>query len=68
MAVGGEEIVMSNTGHQMRVIGFMKKRIQEQARVKWKQIYLTSLFRERYTPLTEWGLSQKVRGSEFESG
>ena len=40
MAVGGEEIVMSNTGHQMRVIGFMKKRILEQARVKWKQIYL----------------------------
>ena len=40
MTVGGEEIVMSSTGHQVRVIGFMQERIQEEARVKWKQIYL----------------------------
>lgn len=34
MTVGGEEIVMSSTGHQVRVIGFMQERIQEEARVK----------------------------------
>ena len=39
MTVGGEEIVMSSTGHQVRVIGFMQERIQEEGRVKWKQIY-----------------------------
>lgn len=34
MTVGGKEIVMSNTGHQVRVIGFMQKINQEEARVK----------------------------------
>ena len=53
---------------QVRVLASKQERIQEWVTEKWNQVYLTNLFREIYTPLSECWLSQKVSGSECESG